>query len=95
MKIVFLSNFYNHHQSGVSRAMYQQTNGQYRFVATETMPEDRKNLGYADIKDEFVVQYGEDFDQDRQIQMWIDEAEAVIIGSAPEHLIENRKKSVS
>ena len=92
MKIVFLSNFYNHHQSSISKELYQQTNGWYRFVATEPMPEDRKKLGYADIKDEFVVQYGKNADQDRQIQQWIDEAEAVVVGSAPEHLLENRKK---
>lgn len=92
MKILFLSNFYNHHQSSVSKELYQQTNGRYRFVATEAMPEDRKKLGYADVRDEFVVQYGESEDQDRQIRQWIDEADAVIVGSAPEHLIENRKK---
>ncbi len=92
MKIVFISNFYNHHQSGVSRKLYELTNGQYRFVATEEIPEERKKMGYSGIDDEFVVQYGVDPVQDRQIGQWIDEAEAIIIGSAPEHLIQNRKK---
>ena len=92
MKILFLSNFYNHHQSSVSKELYKQTNGQYRFVATESMPEDRKKLGYADIKDEFVVQYGENANQNRQSHQWIDEADVVIIGSAPEYLIENRNQ---
>ena len=92
MKILFLSNFFNHHQSAISRELYQQTNGQYRFVSTDTMPEERKQLGYADIMDEFVVHYGENPTQDMKIRQWIDEAEVVIIGSAPEYLIENRKK---
>lgn len=93
MKILFLSNFYNHHQASISRELYQQTEKQYRFVATELMPEDRIKLGYADIGDEFVVQYNEDPVLKKQIQQWIDEADAVIIGAAPEYLIENRKKT--
>jgi glycosyltransferase involved in cell wall biosynthesis len=92
VKILFLSNFYNHHQAYVSRELYKQTNGQYRFVATEKMPDERKKLGYLSIQDEFVVQYGESDERDLQIQQWIDEADAIIIGSAPEYLIENRKK---
>lgn len=92
MKIIFISNFYNHHQSGISRKLYELTSGQYRFVATEEIPEERKKMGYSGIDDEFVVQYGVDPVQDCQISRWIDEAEAIIIGSAPEHLIQNRKK---
>lgn len=92
MNIVFLSNFYNHHQSGISRALYEQTGGQYRFVATEPMPEERRQLGYADLADTFVMQYGADPAQDADIQQWIDTADAVIVGSAPEHLLAHRKQ---
>lgn len=89
MSIVFLSNFYNHHQSDISRKLFALTGGQYHFVATEEMPEERRQLGYADTRDVFVLQYGSD---PTRIQQLIDDADAVIVGSAPEHLLENRKK---
>ena len=92
MNIIFLSNFYNHHQSCISQELYKQTNGQYRFIATEVIPEERKKLGYLDIGDEFVLQYGKDLVLDQQIQHLIDEADVVIVGSAPEYMIEKRKK---
>ncbi len=92
MNVVFLSNFYNHHQSGISRALYEYTGGQYRFVATEQIPEERRQLGYSDLADPFVVQYGSDPIRDEQIKQWIEDADAVIVGSAPEHLLEHRKQ---
>lgn len=92
MKIVFVSNFYNHHQMEVSKSLYELTDGQYRFISTETLPEEQRKLGYAKLSDGFVVQYGVDFAQDAQIRQWIDSADAVISGSAPEYLLENRKK---
>lgn len=89
MSIVFLSNFYNHHQSDISRKLFALTGGQYHFIATEEMPEERRQLGYTDTCDDFVLQYGSDPDRIRQL---IDDADAVIVGSAPECLLENRKK---
>lgn len=91
MRIVFLSNFYNHHQTEISHAMYEQTGGQYHFVATEKMPEERRKLGYANLQDVFVMQYGENADKDAQIKQLIDSADAIIVGSAPEYLLEHRK----
>ena len=46
MKIVFVSNYYNHHQSAVSMALDKLTNGQYTFIQTEPMSEERLKLGY-------------------------------------------------
>lgn len=92
MKIVFISNFYNHHQSELSDYLFRFTDGEYRFVATEPLPEERRAMGYASLTDSFVMQYGEDAVQDAQIQQWIDNADAVIVGSAPEHLLEYRKQ---
>lgn len=89
MSIVFLSNFYNHHQSDISRKLFALTGGQYHFVATEEMPEERRQLGYTDTCDVFVLQYDSDPARIRQL---IDDADAVIVGSAPECLLENRKK---
>lgn len=89
MRVLFISNFYNHHQAALSQELYKRANGEYRFVSTEMMPEDRKKLGYRQIEDDFVVYYGEN---PRLVQEWIDEADAVIMGSAPERLLKNRRK---
>lgn len=48
MKIVFFSNYLNHHQAALADELYKLTGGEYRFVATMSMPDFRKDLGYAD-----------------------------------------------
>ena len=45
MRIVFLSNYFNHHQSALSDALWRETEGQYLFIEGHTMPEERKQLG--------------------------------------------------
>ena len=90
MKIVFLSNHYNHHQAYISKKLYELTDGQYRFIASKAdMSDSRKKLGYLELKDEFVVTYN---GMDENIKYVIDSADIAIIGSAPEAWIENRKK---
>lgn len=46
MKVVFVSNYYNHHQSAISEEFFNQTNGQYQFIQTEPMEEERRNMGW-------------------------------------------------
>lgn len=92
MNIVFVSNFYNHHQAYISKQLYKLTNGGYRFIATAEIPKERIELGYSDGRDPFVLQYGDNEAQDQIIQEQIDSADIVIIGSAPENLLKNRKK---
>lgn len=90
MNIVFLSNFYNHHQAYLSRKLYELTGGNYAFITTIDIPEERKNLGYRNFGDNFVLYYE---DAPEKAQTLIDTAEVVIFGSAPEELLENRKKN--
>lgn len=92
MNIVFISNFYNHHQSFISRKLYELTDGNYRFIATTEIPEERKKLGYREHVESFVCNYGNEGKSQGSIQKWIDEADVVIVGSAPEALLANRKR---
>ena len=46
MKTIFISNYFNHHQKAVSDALFSLTGGQYNFISTGQMREDRKKLGY-------------------------------------------------
>lgn len=92
MKIVFLSNFYNHHQAFISRELYALTGGQFRFIATEEMPEERRKLGYQDQTESFVFYYGEGEATRKAVRDWIDTADIVIVGSAPDKLLRRRRK---
>ena len=53
MKITFFSNFLNHHQLPFCLEMYQNIGDDFRFVATEPIPEERLKMGYVDMS----VQY--------------------------------------
>ncbi|MBO7187805.1 MAG: glycosyltransferase [Clostridia bacterium] len=91
MKVVFLSNYYNHHQSELSNAFYQKTDGEYYFIETSVMSEERKKLGYSlGSVPSFVIKYEED--KIRAISL-INSADVVIYGSCPESLIKERLKN--
>ena len=46
MKIVFVSNYINHHQAPLSDRLYELTGGDYFFIQTEPMEEERVKLGW-------------------------------------------------
>lgn len=88
MKVVILSNFFNHHQKPLADAFYKATNGNLLFVETRTMPEEQQLLGYSKYDEPYVIGYTPEnaADIDRQIM----EADAVIFGEAPLSLIKPR-----
>ena len=90
MKIVFLSNFFNHHQKPFSDELFR-LNPDYYFVETTDVPSEQKAMGYqADVNPSYVLRYSENKVFCEQL---VNDADAVIIGSAPEYLIKNRKKN--
>lgn len=92
MKIVFISNYLNHHQKPLSDELYRLTGGNYWFVATAPMQEERKKLGYKELEEPYLRKcYGETYPND-DIQQIILSADAVIIGSAPYTYISKRQK---
>ena len=46
MKIVFLSNYYTHHQAPFCEAMYMRLGNDFCFIQTSEMTESRLNLGW-------------------------------------------------
>lgn len=48
MKIVFISNYYNHHQTPLSEAFYKLTEGNYRFIQTQTIGEERTKMEWGE-----------------------------------------------
>ncbi len=94
MKIVFLSNYYNHHQAFLAEAMARQTDGRYRFIETMPMDEERKQLGWSnDNKPDYVLQtYGENADVD-SLEKLIFESEYVITAEPWSKLLNRRYKA--
>lgn len=88
--IVFLSNYYNHHQSSLSNMLYELTDKDYIFIETQYIDEERLKLGWREKKDNFVCYY---YDNTQYYQQVIDKADVVIFGSAPFKLIKSRLKA--
>lgn len=91
MKVVLLSNYFNHHQRPLADAMYKALLEDYRFVETNGMPKYRHNLGYQEQTAPYVLRYNEDT-QDT-IDKLIMEADVVQFGEAPLKLIKKRVAS--
>lgn len=90
MKVVFVSNYYNHHQAAVSKAMDRYTQHQYYFIETAQIEEERKKLGWGnDIKPKYVIHYN---DNKNMCKKLIEGADVVIWGSCPFSIIKNRLK---
>ena len=53
MKITFFSNFLNHHQLPFCKEMYKCIGEDFKFVATEPVPEERLNMGYHDMSTQY------------------------------------------
>ena len=62
MRIVFVSNYINHHQIPLSEELYRLTEGKYTFVQTEPMEEERIKMGWdaESVNKPYVKLYYED-----------------------------------
>ena len=90
LKIVFISNYFNHHQKPLSEALYNNPEVEFYFVETAQMPQSRKDLGYGmDSVPEYVLS-AFTAESRKIIQKLVDDADIVIAGSAPEGMLKNR-----
>ena len=91
MKVVFVSNFFNHHQKPFADAMYALLGEDYHFVETQPITEERLKMGWGkDEKPSYVKQTYKDEESSAECKRLIDDADVVIIGSAPHSLIQTR-----
>ena len=94
MKIVFVSNFYNHHQAPFCEAMYNRLGNDFFFIQTAEMEVERRNMGWGrDSIPLFVKKSYGDPGAESECRSLIENADVVITGSAPECFIENRIRS--
>ncbi len=96
MKVVFISNSFNHHQKPFSDALYGIIGADYHFIETRPMREERVKMGWGqEEKPAYVKQNYISEDARNACQELIDSAEVIIHanGSAPHELIRNRIKT--
>ncbi len=94
MKIVFVSNYFNHHQKSLSEALDKLTDHNFHFVATSKMREERRKFGYGNWElPEYVIEAYTGQDAYTRAMDAIDCTDAVIAGSAPELYLKQYIKS--
>ncbi len=92
MKLVFLSNFLNHHQLPFCQEMYARFGKDFIFVQTEPVNEERLNMGYAEMSGKYpylLCPYLGEHEK-KKVSKAVAEADFVMIGSAPESYIKQR-----
>lgn len=94
IKVVFISNFLNHHQLPFCKEMIAMK-VDFTFVATEDIPSERKQLGYIDMnkKYDFVLTTYDNSNNVKNAIKISNEADIAIIGSAPTLFIKDRLKA--
>lgn len=94
LNVVFVSNYFNHHQAAFSEAMYNRSGVNYTFVATSEMSNERKKLGYGTEQlPPYVLKAHLSDEAWTECEQIMSKADVVIAGSASEKLLEKRKKS--
>lgn len=94
MKVTFYSNFMNHHQLPFSLAMYEKLGSDYKFIATEPISEERRELGYSDMNRLYpfvITTYDKKENENIAMNLGL-KSDIVLIGSAPDRFIEERIK---
>lgn len=91
MKVTFFSNYLTHHQIPVSNELYKKLGDNYKFVACESMEEERSELGWS-----FTSSYPYELkaymsEKNKQEAMKLAlESDVVIIGAAPREYLKAR-----
>ena len=93
-KVVFVSNYYNHHQSAFAKEMDRLLNHNFFFIETAALTEERKKMGWGgEKKPDYVLSIYDNKYLVEHAQQLIFDADVVIWGSCPFHLIRRRLKA--
>lgn len=89
--VIFLSNYFNHHQKPFSDAMFSLLGEGYTFIETAAMDEERKNMGWGMARlPTYVISSKEYSRNPEKWQKEIETADVVIFGSIPHRLLKRR-----
>lgn len=92
--VTFFSNFLLHHQTPFCEAMVKLLGGNFKFVATEQIPQERLDLGYKNLSKSanYCVNAYENQESYQKALELGEKSDVVIIGSAPDVFIQERLK---
>ena len=92
-KLIFVSNYFNHHQKALAEEFVRIYGNDYAFVAMTPFNQKRLAIGYSDMNQApFVVRAYESPEAEREARKLIDESECVIMGGMPVSVISSRLK---
>lgn len=80
-KFIFISNYINHHQIPFCNEMYRLLRGDFVFLQTEPMEEERIRMGWQEVSCPYVKHYQ---DNPQKWQQWIAECAVVFFGGTDE-----------
>ena len=92
MKLVFVSNYINHHQIPFCNAMYETLEGSFAFIQTEAVEQERIRMGWKETQE---LPYLKLYDQEPEAcRRLIQEARVVLFGGTDEECyIQKRLKA--
>lgn len=92
MKVVFCSNYMNHHQLYFSQEMLKITGGEYRFIASMPIEEERLSGGWENMNEKYnwIIKAYKDTKEYNYARKLINEADLVIVGSFPMKILRKR-----
>ena len=94
MKLVFITNYIHHHQIPLADEFYRLLGDDYKYIATDALPDWLIKGGYdPSINRLYVVRAYESEDAKRMALQLANDADVVIIGSAPEDYVRERIKA--
>ena len=94
LTVTFFSNFLLHHQTPFCEAMVKLLGDNFKYVATERIPEERLNMGYRDLS-KSVTYAVNSYESEESYQKALElgrNSDVVMIGSAPDEFINDRLK---
>lgn len=94
MKLVFVTNLVQHHQIPLADEFYKIFGNGYKYVSTERLPEWLAKSGYdPSIDRPYIIRAYENEAEKRMAMHLANDADVVIIGSAPEEYVRERIKA--
>ena len=91
-KVVFISNYLNHHQLPLCKEFLKKTNNSFLFIATTPVPEGRKRFGYYDMNSayNFVLEAYKSQEDMEKAKEYALSADVVILGNAKFSFVKKR-----
>lgn len=95
MRIVFASNFMNHHQMPLAKAFSNMEDVEFTFVAAGPVPADRRKLGYHDMNHAapFILCAYESKEARRRAVELCETCDVLLYGSVPSEFYRHRQRS--